>query len=327
MFIRIFRTTQPLPLLVLGLISAVLWTISWIFTFRVHPSDGMPLYDLTCYLLFQLPGWTLALTGFLLTTSQAIHLNHVLNKHDILYKSSWLPALLYVVLGGLFPAFLGFHPLLFVNTIFIFALDKLITLYKHSSPLPLAFDSALLFSIAALFYLPVVAFFIFYVIAILILRPLNWQDATAGITGLFLPFFFAFLYYFLTDRLMPFYERIFLSGITTSLTTEHLSTGPFLYSVLFVLILLVLSIMRLQGNYYKNVTKARLVQQMLMMFIPFGLLTVIISKNDDLSRYMILVIPFSVYLGYYFLSASKKILAELTFLALLIALGVNYYLF
>lgn len=327
MFIRLFKTTQPLALVILGIISAIMWFISWGLHFRVHPPDGMPLYDLVFYLLRNFPGWVLALTGFLLTTSQAIQLNHVLNKHDILYKQSWLPALLYVVLGGMIPAFLGFHPLLFVNSIFLLAIDKMISLYKNPSPLSLAFDSAMLFSIAALFYLPAVVFFIFYGIGMLILRPINWRETVAGFIGLALPFLFAFLYYFLNDRMQVFYERIFLSGITTSLSLTQLSAGPFLYSAVFVVLLLVLSIVKLQGNYYKNVTKARLVQQMILMSIPFGLFTVIISKDSDLSRYMILLIPFSVYIGYYFLSANRKFIAELTFIALLVAWGLNNFLF
>jgi hypothetical protein len=327
MFVRLFKSTQPIPLVLLTLIAAAMWLISWMFHFRVHPPDGLPLYDLTFYLLRTLPGWVLAFTGFLLVTSQGIHFNYLLNKHDILYRPSWLPALLYVVLGGLFPAFLGFHPILFVNSIIILALERIIALYKNPSPLSLAFDSALLLSIAALFYLPAAVFFIFYGIAMLIIRPFNWREAVAGTLGLLIPFLFAFLYYFLSNRLESFYERIFKAGIATDFTLTRLSAGPFLYSAVFVVLLLVMAVLRLQGNYYKNVTKARLVQQMMLLFIPFGLFTVIISRDTDLWRYMILLTPFSMYLGYYFLSTNRKLIAELLFLLLLAAWGANYFYF
>lgn len=327
MFVRIFKTTQPLPLILLGIISGFMWLISWMFHFRVQPPDGMPLYDLIYYLLRALPGWTMALTGFLLITSQAIHLNYILNKHEILFRQSWLPALLYVILGGLFPVFLGFHPILFVNSILILALDRIISLYKNPSPLSLAFDSALLFSLAALIYLPTSFFFIFYGIAILIIRPINWREAVAGMLGLAIPIVFAMLYYFLNNELDDFYERVFHSGIAQDFSLTNLSAGHFLYSAVYVLILLLMSIVKLQSNYYKNVTKARLVQQMLLLFIPFGILTVIISRDTDLWRYMMLLIPFSVYLGYYFLSANRKIITELLFLLLLAAWVANYFWF
>lgn len=327
MFIRLFKTTQPIPLVVLTILSAAMWFISWTFHFRVHPPDGMPLYDLVFYVLRTLPGWVLSFTGFLLVTSQAIHLNYLLNKHEILYRQSWLPALLYVTLGGLFPAFLGFHPVLFVNTIFILALERIITLYKNPSPLSLAFDCALLFSIAALFYLPAAVFFLFFGISMLLIRSFNWREAVSGTLGLLIPILFAFLYYFMTDRLQQFYERIFSAGIATDFTLTRLSAGPFLYSAVFVVLLLIMAVVRLQGNYYKNVTKARLVQQMMLLFIPFGLFTVIISRDTDLWRYMILLIPFSMYLGYFFLSTSRKLVAEIIFLLLLAALGANYFWF
>ena len=120
MLIRIFRSTQLLPLILLAILSGTMWMVSKSDSYRVVEANGMPLYDLVVAVLGNLPIWAGPLIGFVLTFSQAIHLNLVLNKHEVLYKNSWLPALLYVVLIGILPPLLWFHPLLFVNSILIF---------------------------------------------------------------------------------------------------------------------------------------------------------------------------------------------------------------
>lgn len=326
MLIRIFRSTRILPLILLVILSGAMWMISKSDSYRVVDPNGMPLYDLVVNILFRLPAWAGPLLGFLLTGSQAVHLNLVLNKHDVLYKNSWLPALLYVVLIGILPPFLWFHPLLFVNSILIFVLDRLFSLYKNESSMPLAFDAAFLLSMAALFYLPAVVLFLFYFLCMMILRPFSWREWMVGIMGLFLPFFFAFLYYFLKDELQPFYERVFISGIKRQIDLQHSFTIEYTLSLVLIGVLFLFSLLRLQVNYFKNVTKSRLIQQLLVLMIPVCLLSVLVSRDELLFRFNTIPLPLSVYLAYYFLSGKKIWLMELMFLLLLCSWAYNYFI-
>ncbi|MBL7923421.1 MAG: hypothetical protein JNL88_04395 [Bacteroidia bacterium] len=325
MFIRIFRTTRLLPLILLVVISAIMWIVSKSVSYDVVEANGMPLYDLLLMLLGLLPDWAGIVLGFLLLSSQAIHLNLVLNKHEVLFRQSWLPALMYLVLAGLLPPFLWIHPLLFVNSILIFVFDKIFSLYKNPAPLAPAFDSAFLLSLAALFYLPAIVLFLLYFMCMIILRPFSWREWTVGLMGLFLPFFFAFLYYFLNDELMPFYERVFVSGIKRQIDLSHFFNVKYTLSIIFVGILFVLSLLRLQTNYFKNVTKARLIQQLLVIMIPLCLLSVLVSRDELLFRFSSLALPLSVYLTYYFLSGKKIWIMELMFLLLLGSWAYNYF--
>jgi hypothetical protein len=326
MLIKAFRSTQIFPLILLVILSGAMWMISKSVSYRIVDPNGMPLYDLVIALIGYLPVWAGPIIGFLLTTSQAIHLNFVLNKHEVLYRSSWLPALLYVVLIGLLPPFLWIHPLLFVNSILIFVLDRLFSLYKGNSPLALAFDSAFLLSLSALFYLPAVILFIFYFLCIIILRPFSWREWMAGIFGLLFPFFFAFLYYFLRDELQLFYDRVFVSGIKRQIDLQHFFTISYTLSIAIVGVLFLLSLLRLQTNYFKNVTKSRLIQQLLVLMIPVCLLSVLVSRDELLFRFNTIALPLSVYLSYYFLTAKKIWMAELFFLLLLSSWIYNYFI-
>lgn len=325
MLIRSFRTTQIFPLVILVILSAAMWFVSKSGTYEIVARNGMPLYDLIVNALTFIPPALSVFLAFLLFTSQAIHINHVINKHEVLYKQSWLPALMFIIIAGLFPPFLWIHPILFVNSLLIFVFDKLFSLYKHPAPLALSFDGAFLLSLAALFYLPTIFLFIFYILCILILRPFSWRLWTVSIMGLLLPFFFAFFYYFWNNELMSFYERVFVSGIKRQIDLAHIFNVKYILSVVIVGILFILSLLKLQTNYFKNVTKSRLIQQLLVLLIPIGILSVLFSRDESLYRYSIIVLPVSIYLAYYFLSGKKRWVMEVMFLLLCAGWIYNYF--
>jgi hypothetical protein len=325
MLIRAFRSTRFFPVMLLVILSGALWTISYTHSYKVVEGNGMPFYDIVLRLMALLPAWAGPLLGVLLVNLQGIHLNLVLNKHEVLYKQSWLPALLYVVLASLLPAFLWLHPLLFVNTILIFALDKIFSLYKSPGPLSLAFDGAFLLSLASLFYLPAVVLGLFYFLCLLILRPFSWREWTVGILGWLLPFFLAFTWYFLNDQLLLFYEQVFISGIKREIDLRQIFNIGYSFSLAVVGLLFILSLLRLQTNYFKNVTKARLIQQLLVLMIPICLLSVLVSRDEWLFRFSPLALPLSVYLAYYFLSSRKIWISEALFLLLAGSLLYNYF--
>ncbi|MBK9636500.1 MAG: hypothetical protein IPO63_01260 [Bacteroidetes bacterium] len=232
---------------------------------------------------------------------------------------------MFIIIAGLFPPFLWIHPILFVNSLLIFVFDKVFSLYKHPAPLALSFDGAFLLSLAALFYLPTIFLFLFYILCILILRPFSWRLWTVSIMGLLLPFFFAFFYYFWNDELMSFYERVFVSGIKRQIDLAHIFNVKYILSVVIVGILFILSLLKLQTNYFKNVTKSRLIQQLLVLLIPIGILSVLFSRDESLYRYSIIVLPVSIYLAYYFLSGKKRWVMEVMFLLLCAGWIYNYF--
>ncbi len=327
MIIRLFRNTQPMALVILILISASMWLISWMQHFSIQESGTMPFYEFLLKLLKGFPSYVAVIIGFILTTSQAIHLNMILNKHEVLYKASWLPALIYIFMAGLLPPFLSFHPVLFVNSILIFALDKTFSLYKNDSVLALTFDSAFLLAIASLFYLPAILLVVFLMAGIIILRPFSWRDWIAGLTGFALPFFFVFLYYFMKDDVTLLYTKISGSGISKKIVLGHIYIYEYTFTVVLAAILFVLSLVRLQTNYYKNVTKSRLIQQLLIILFLTGIFIAIIAPVNQLFRFAIPAVPLSVFIAYYFLSGKKLWIMETMFWLLAGGWIYNYFIF
>ncbi len=323
--LRLFKTHQIYPVVPLVVVAIAMWVLSWGSHFNVLETNGMPLYDLVFRVLA--PGGlrAYAIVGFLLFVSQAIHLNFIVNKHEILYKDTWLPALSYLIIGSIFPQFLWFHPILLVNSVILFAIDKIFSLYKNPSALALAFDSSFLLGLAILFYAPAVSLFIFFALCILLLRPFSWRDWFVGITGFTMPVFFAFLYYFINDRFAEYYNKLFTSSINSHIEFANIYPKEYSISVIFIAILFALAIFRLQSNYFKNVTKSRLIQQLILLFILVGALMVMASPDAQLFRFSILAIPVSIYIAYYFLSGKKPWVVEVMFVLLLGVWVYNYF--
>ncbi len=315
--IRLFRTSQPFPAFLLLIpVIIVSWPLYHHHFFTVKP-NGMPFYDGILRIMGELPSWTRLTVSLSLIYLQAIHLQFILNRHEVLYKESWLPALMYIFIATLIPDFQWFHPMLFINSILLFAVDKLFFLYKNDKPLHLDFDVGFLIGLASLFYLPLLIFIIFFGAALILLRPFSWRDWATGIIGVFLPLFFAFCYYFLTDQFMLLYEKLVLSGIKKPKNIEELFKKPLWFTIAVPLFLTIMGLFRQFSNFYKNITRTRLNQLVILLFAVTGCLAGVFAETIQIFRFMILVIPAAVWSGYYLLSLKKLFYAELLFLLML----------
>ncbi len=324
MLIRLFRSTQISSLIILGVLAIIMSWLSYSFQFRIVPTNNTPFYNLLLKVYSGLPVYAYFITVMLLVVSQALHFNWILNKHDVLYKASWMPAFIYLLISTILPPFFWFQPLIFANTILLFALDKLFYLYKNEHPLGFEFDSAFLMSLAALFYFPLIVFIIFYFISILILRPFSWRDWVVGILGFLLPFFFAFVYYFWNNMLMSFYERIFISGIKKQIELQSVFLHGYTFTLILVALVSALSIVRLRANFYKNVSRTRLNQQVILFYFVCAVLTILVSNEELLYRFCILSLPLSIFVAYYLLSGKKIIVAEIVLWLLMGSWAYNY---
>ncbi|MFI5220050.1 MAG: hypothetical protein ACHQNT_11250, partial [Bacteroidia bacterium] len=194
MVIKFFKSQQPLAYIMLALTAVVIWMSGYGSGFTVHTENAMPFYFFLLKTIKPDITWIYFLSALTLTILQAIHLNNIANRHEVLYKGSLLPGLFFILLSGSIPQFISFHPILIVNSILIFILDKIFRLYKNETPLTLDFDICVLLSVITLFYFPAIIFLLIYAIGLIILRPFSWRDWIVGLMGFLTPVFFVMLY-------------------------------------------------------------------------------------------------------------------------------------
>jgi hypothetical protein len=325
LIVNIFKNSQPATFIVIPVFMLIAWVFARQTGSPLLVDNPMPLYNLVAGILADFPLWLAGLTGYLVATSQVLHLNYIVNKHEVLYKNSYLPALFYMVFLAIIPQFLTIHPVLFVNSIILIIIDKLFRIYKHPAPLQLIFDSFFLIAVASLIYLPAMTFLLLALFAILILKTFSWRDWLVGLTGFLLPLFFIFVFYFWNDGLFELREKFLFKNIRELWDPGGIMMQGYRITLVIAVIMFVLTAIRIRQNFYKNVTRIRNFQQVIFITLGVGLLSLAFTAGSlALYRFSILVIPYAIMVSYYFLAAKKQWLTEVLFWALIGVVLFNY---
>ncbi|MBL4656172.1 MAG: hypothetical protein JKY33_10170 [Bacteroidia bacterium] len=252
---------------------------------------------------------------------QAIWINFIVNKHVVLYRKSFLTALLFLLLNCLFVEQLFLTPLLIANFFLIPLLDKLLSVYDTNKPISLSFDVGLLLCIASLFYFPVVVFLILAVIAFIAFTTSQLKQWFSFIIGFGLPIFFMGFYYFWIDDLSGLntiyqnYEWTFFSMMYDLSVIQLILLGA-------LALLLLLALKSLAQNFHKNAIQVRKYHRFIILYAGISILSMLIFSIPIQLGLVILTIPLSVLLSYYFLIQKKLLIPELLFIAVL---GLTVY--
>jgi Family of unknown function (DUF6427) len=326
MVIGFFKSPQPAALFILPVITAAICGATYFAnkSFAPYSAYEMPLFNL----ITQIPGTAnhllIIIVAWLLITSQALHFNKIMIEHEVLYKPSNLPSLIYVVVASMVPVFIGFHPVIFVNSILLFTVDKIFKLYKNPAPLAIDFDISFLIALASLFYLPCILLTFFFFISLIIVRPFSWRDWLVSLMGLLTPWFLLFTIFYLGDRTSILAESFSIVKLKTVISVYAGTARPVLFTLIAVALLLLLSLLKLRGNYYKNVIRTRNYQLVVFFMLMFTILITVIPYEKALFRFALVAIPASVFISYYFLAAKRAWYYESLFVLLVVIWGYNY---
>lgn len=324
MIIRLFKGQQPLVFIVLPVFILVVWLFSGFQYFSIASDNGMPLYSLFFKFVNGWPSLLLAFLCFVIIGMQCLHFNWILNKYEVLNKPTYLPALFYFLFTAFLPQFVIFHPILFVNTLMLFVLERIFRLYKNTLPLSLDFDICMLISLASLFYLPALLFCILFFLSLTILKPFSWRDWVVGLMGLLIPYFFTFVFFILTDNLGSLTDMLARSPLPDHVAINNLLPDGYRLTIVVMGVFFVAGLLRLRNNFYKNDIRTRNFHQVIVVFIFTSIVCALLTKENMLYKLSIIVIPLSIIITNYFLYLKKNWWAELLFLTLLTTLVFNY---
>ncbi|MBS7566576.1 beta-carotene 15,15'-monooxygenase [Mucilaginibacter sp. Bleaf8] len=265
------------------------------------------------------PSISMLLAGIVVLV-QSLLINYLVNYHNLLGKPSFLPALMYAVLSGLFTPFLVLSAPLICNFLVIWMLHKLLYLYKAEDAKSTVYDLGMIAALGTLFYLPFVYQFIVVWIALVVLRPFDWRDWAASILGYLTVFFFIAVYYYLHDDLVNFHK------IWLPLGAPFKGISAFDRYDYFLLIpvgfIVVLGLFRLQENFFKSFVLVRKAFQLLLFIFLIAGASFYVRPEFGISHFLICTVPISIFFAYYFLYAGKPWFYETLFIFLLI--GIIY---
>jgi len=324
--IKLFRSYNPITILWL---AVILFFLRIGYLFHIPAKTEFPFAELYGRLnlpasyYYVVPSGLNLFMASVLVFIQALILNYLVNYHNLLGKSTFLPALMYVTASSLFPPFLMVGSPLVCNFLVLWMLVKLFSFYKGDDVKSTSYDLGMIVAVGTLFYLPFIYMFLAIWIALIIFRPFNWREWVACIIGFATIFFFLGVFYYINDKSDQFYN------IWLPLTTRfavHVKFNSYNYLVLIpVAIILVLGFFKLQQNFFKSYVQTRKSLQLLFFIFLIGGFSFYIRPDFHLDHFLLCAIPAAVFFSYYFLYATGKWFYEILFMTLLVS--VIYFQF
>ncbi len=245
---------------------------------------------------------------------QSLIFNGIINSYNLLGKSTYLPALLYVSAGSLFTPFLILSPVLFCNFLILWMMEKFLSIYKRDEVRSVMYDLGMMVGLGTLIYFPFIAMLPVLWISLIIFRPFNWREWLAVVTGFITIFFFLGVFYYWNDSLDQFY-RIWLPLASKFPTNLRIN----LYDTLVlipVVSVLILGFFQLQKNFFRSVVYLRKSFQLLFFLFVTGLISFYLKEDLRLYHFLLCAPPAAVLMAYYFVHASSRWVYESMYIIL-----------
>lgn len=310
MLIRFFKNNsfiQFLGLLVLGFVL-------WINVFIAPPPIAenaftSPLYNLFTsitnnHLVF------ITLT-FIILFIQAIYLNHVLIRHELIQRNSFLAAFVYLVLMSHSLQLQHLYPALISSLFVIAAIDSILEIDLQEDYNRLSFKPGFYLGFASLFYLPILILLLFIWSTLFIFRIQSWRSWFIPVVGLITPYIFLFTYYFCMDT-----TEIFLNHYKDYFSDIKLifsSTDGYVRVIITIIVFFTtISLARVLGriNEQKIVIrkKIKIILNLLLVSI-----VILFLNNDLIIHASVIYIPISIFMTIYFSELRKVFWFDLLF--------------
>ncbi|MBU0695586.1 MAG: beta-carotene 15,15'-monooxygenase [Bacteroidetes bacterium] len=257
------------------------------------------------------PTLNITLAG-LIVFSQALLFNRIINNLNVLGKSSFIPALFYIICSSVFSPFLLLSPPLICNYFILFIIHKILQAYKESVSISTLFDLGLVVAIGTIFYFPFVLFLVLLWASLIILKPFNWREWIGALIGYLTIVFFLGVYYFWNGHLLDFYE------IWKPLSNKfpfYIKINVMDYIVLFpIVIVMILGFLQIRQNFFRSYILIRKFLQLVFFVFVIAALSFYLKSDFRINHFLLCVIPISTLLSYYFITAKKKWAYESFFL-------------
>ena len=259
----------------------------------------------------------------LLVTYQALIFNEFLLSRKAFRESTYVPALVYVLLTSFSFDFYTLSPVLLALTGILSALRS--AFYRVES---MPYDARVLrtglyLGVATLFYLPSVVFIIPIFITYFLFTTLTLRQVLLLLYGVAMPFLVALTYFYVTEHAEAFVQQYLLSYSMMKRMpyTEGLAL---LVIMLIPLGFLVFSIYKITKEKRFTIQQTKLQQ---VMFISIAVALLLLLMAERLAPYHLLffVPPLAFFISYALLSIQRLLIAELVTALLFISLPLLGY--
>jgi hypothetical protein len=239
-----------------------------------------------------------AVLTFVLLFTQATLLNRLCNSLKLFPKPNYLTGMAYILVTSLMKDWNVFSAPLLVNSLLIWIWFSMVSWYNSSKPKAAIFNTSLLVGLLPLIYSPGLAYLIFLLLALLVIRPFRITEWFVGLLGLITPYYFLFVVLYLVDRWSWAQIVPKISFHLPRLPQSLWVTG----GIVFLLIPFLMGGYFIQANLNKMLIQMRKSWSMLLLMLVVSILIIMINPGNSYLHWMLLAVPIAAFHGaaYYF---------------------------
>jgi hypothetical protein len=315
MLLKIFKGTRPRVISLIIITLGAVWLSAFLnpqipgsYQYETSP---MPLYAL----LKSIIGGS-ALTGVIfsfLMLSLLIYLLVNFNTTQFfINERTFLPAVIYILISGLFPQNQLLNPVLPAAIFLMLAIKRIMGAYRKPETAFNFFDAGLLISIGSFFYCNLIWFALLLFIGIALLRTINFNEIALSFLGIITPYVLTTgLYYVIGKNIGALFThvKINLFGESPGYYFQRLTIVVLIFCGLMILVSMAYLLTRISIQKIKS----RKTFYLLLWTFFISLALYIILPSVSVEMVWITGIPASYILTHYFVFVRKKLLPEIIF--------------
>ncbi len=327
MLVSVFRKIQWHTPLLLLLIGGVFWLTGFLDPVchaDLMAADNAPFFRWLSPLIVRFPIASLII-ALLLLFGQSFLINHIAAENSFTDRFSALPALIYLLLMSSSPGLISLHPVLLANTFLLLAMNKMFDVYKEHQVMLEVYNVGLLIAVASLFYYPAFMFLLLLLFSLLVYYLFSLRALMAAMIGVFTPFLFLGVYYYLTDTLAVRMEAINLFVWPPPLFSQTMGVYQQAFAIGLGVIVL-FSFLRLWLVFFpEQPIRMRKRVRVLFFFLLTALLSYLLAGDYLHIHHGLMMLPLSLSLAVFFSGMRQKKLAEGLFLLLFILVVISRF--
>lgn len=261
------------------------------------------------------PFWSAAAAA-VLVFFQVLTVNRLADEFRLMDDRNWLPGLFYALVAASLPDFLFLSPPLLAATFIPLVLRNIFKAYKQPKATALVFDAALWTMVASLFYPPAIFLLIAVYAGINVMRSFNFREQMVMLTGVLVPVFLAWLWYFWTDRGGDFWGVQFNGLFGMYRPDLQFDLHQALKIALFGL--LILTVLLSYGAYiFRKLIQIQKCVGVMYWFLFVGGLTILLQHTPSPTHFVLMMPSLGIFLAMSFSALNSRLIADIFHLALL----------
>lgn len=247
--------------------------------------------------------------AFSLLFIQSVWLTQFINNRRLISFSTYLPGMSYLLISSLFPEWNHFSAALLINTILLFILSGLFRIYNQQKAKGTIFNIGLALGIASFLFLSSLAFVIWVLLALAVMRPFRVNEWLLCILGITTPYYFYGVYLLVEgqwswNNLVPY----------LSITAPEIKQSAWVAGSAFLIV-----IPFFIGGYYVQENLRRMLIQvrkgwsLLLLYLLTAMIVPFINTNQNFENWILAAIPFAAFHASAYLYSKIKLVPLLLF--------------